>query len=187
LKSTRLIVNKYGLITILVAGLHLTVLLWVGLVQRLSKGAPLADVMTLSLRDPSPVQIASRTLRKTQNADSSKRDLVAPIALGSGINEATASLSATPTLHDRSVYFNPRPPYPMLSRRMGEQGAVDLKLCINKRGLVDAIHLAKSSGYQKLDQSAMETVKTWRFAALDTGTETSFNCYHLPIHFILQA
>jgi protein TonB len=70
---------------------------------------------------------------------------------------------------------------------MGEQGAVDLKLCIDKRGLVETIHLTKSSGYQKLDQSAIETVKTWRFTALETGVETALNCYHLPIHFTLQA
>jgi len=148
---------------------------------------PFADIMTLSLRDSSPAQIVSRAIRKTQNTDSSKGELAIPIALGSSINEAATSPLAVQALRDRGAYFNPKPPYPLLSRRMGEQGAVDLKLCIDKRGLVESIHLAKSSGYQKLDQSAIETVKKWRFTAIDTGVETSFNCYHLPIHFTLQA
>jgi len=150
-------------------------------------GAPLADIMTLSLRDALPVQIASTAPKNNHRTDSSKSDLVESITLGSDTNEAAASTSATPIPRDRSAYFNPKPPYPLLSRRMGEQGGVDLKLCIDKRGLVETIHLTKSSGHQKLDQSAMETVKTWRFPALNAGMETALNCYHLPIHFTLQA
>ncbi|HEY4542137.1 MAG TPA: TonB family protein [Noviherbaspirillum sp.] len=59
--------------------------------------------------------------------------------------------------------YSPKPAYPAMSRRLGEEGTVVLRVTISERGLVDQIEVAKSSGYPRLDESALRTVKTYRF------------------------
>jgi protein TonB len=90
-------------------------------------------------------------------------------------------------IQSREQFSNPRPPYPLASRRMGEQGAVDLQLCLSQRGDVESVAVIKSSGYRRLDQSALETVKTWKFSALEMVTAPLSDCYRLPIQFRLEA
>jgi protein TonB len=70
---------------------------------------------------------------------------------------------------------------------MGEQGAVHLQLCVGSRGFVESVQMTQSSGYQNLDRSAIETVKAWRFSALDESSENLSECYQLPIHFQLES
>ena len=96
------------------------------------------------------------------------------------------SSPAVKTFRDRNIFFNPKPIYPLISRRMREQGAVHLKLCIDERGRVEHVQLVKSSGYEKLDRSAIEGVREWKFSALETKDQALSHCYHLPVHFRLE-
>lgn len=59
---------------------------------------------------------------------------------------------------------NPKPPYPALSRRLHEEGVVQLRILVNPDGSVARLELIKSSGYPRLDESAMNTVQSsWKF------------------------
>ncbi len=60
-------------------------------------------------------------------------------------------------------FSNPAPKYPIISKKEGEEGEVILLVKVSARGEVVDIVLYKSSGYERLDNSAMYTVKTWRF------------------------
>jgi protein TonB len=140
--------------------------------------------------------------------DSSDRHIHAPPkkthGLGLGSTEsAVAAISMSTAAHSdptssssflvgqdiksREQFSNPRPPYPLASRRMGEQGAVDLQLCLSQQGHVESILVMKSSGYWRLDKSAVETVKTWKFSAREISAVSLSDCYRLPIHFRLEA
>lgn len=56
------------------------------------------------------------------------------------------------------------PDYPELSQRLREQGTVNLVLTISIDGTVRDASVAKSSGYDRLDQAAITWVKAhWRF------------------------
>ncbi len=56
------------------------------------------------------------------------------------------------------------PEYPPQSRRLGEQGAVVLQVLVDIDGRVIDSKLVKSSGFDRLDQAALEGVKTsYRF------------------------
>jgi protein TonB len=57
----------------------------------------------------------------------------------------------------------PAPKYPLLSRRMGEEGKVVLRVLINERGRADRIDVHQSSGSARLDQAAREAVELSRF------------------------
>ena len=58
---------------------------------------------------------------------------------------------------------NPRPPYPAIARRLGEEGTVYMRVLVATDGSADKVELKKSSGSQTLDQSALETIKKWKF------------------------
>lgn len=54
------------------------------------------------------------------------------------------------------------PAYPPLSRRMGEEGKVLLRVELDEQGAVSAAHVATASGFPRLDEAALAAVKTWR-------------------------
>lgn len=57
-----------------------------------------------------------------------------------------------------------KPHYPQRSRALGEQGEVVIQIVITEEGTLQDIVLKKSSGYLRLDQSAMAFLKTARFS-----------------------
>jgi protein TonB len=50
-----------------------------------------------------------------------------------------------------------------MARRLGEEGEVYLDVQVGPAGNVLEVRLKKSSGSSLLDQTAIETVKKWRF------------------------
>ena len=51
------------------------------------------------------------------------------------------------------------PPYPPLSRRLGEQGKVGLRIFIAADGHISDVQVAKSSGLERLDEAARDWVR----------------------------
>lgn len=70
---------------------------------------------------------------------------------------------------DAPYLNNPKPTYPIASRRMGEEGSVTLSVHVLADGTVAAVQLKKSSGYPRLDASAMQAVKKWRYIPARQG------------------
>ncbi|HET8731748.1 MAG TPA: energy transducer TonB [Moraxellaceae bacterium] len=69
----------------------------------------------------------------------------------------------TPPGFDSALPANPRPAYPLGSRWAGEQGTVYLDLYVNADGHVGDVRLVRSSGYRRLDESALTAVRRWVF------------------------
>lgn len=56
-----------------------------------------------------------------------------------------------------------QPAYPAQSRRMGEQGRVEMLVYVLPSGKIGEARVAHSSGYQRLDDAAVkEALKNWR-------------------------
>jgi TonB family protein len=63
-------------------------------------------------------------------------------------------------------YLQKYPPsYPALSMRFGEEGVVMVMVLIGSDGVPQQVELQTSSGFDRLDQSALNTVMRWRFYA----------------------
>lgn len=60
----------------------------------------------------------------------------------------------------------PMPNYPMVSRRMREEGRVVVLVDINTQGLVDRAVIDASSGFSRLDESALAAARQARFKPL---------------------
>ena len=58
---------------------------------------------------------------------------------------------------------HPKPPYPTLSRRLGEVGQVRLRVLVGPDGRPQQVRLQRSSGHRRLDDAAIDGVRGWRF------------------------
>jgi protein TonB len=55
------------------------------------------------------------------------------------------------------------PVYPPASRRLDERGTVRLKILVDERGRPREVQVAKSSGFDRLDEAAVTAVRRWQF------------------------
>jgi protein TonB len=148
------------------------------------------DVITLDLLGNSKGQHASSGPKQALDLSLGPKDSKVLVSSSSVVSSsspiAPSSSSINQGIQARNQLANPKPPYPLLSRRMGEQGVVDLRLCLTYQGHIESVSVIKSSGYKRLDSSALETVKTWKFSPLEMVDASSNDCYRLPIHFKLE-
>lgn len=102
--------------------------------------------------------------------------------------KADKSLGApvTPPRIDASRLNNPAPAYPSISRRRGEEGTVLLELLVLADGRVTDVKIKESSGYPRLDRSALDAVKRWRYKPAQRGDVAIEYRYLQPITFGLR-
>jgi len=74
-----------------------------------------------------------------------------------------ADIPSIPASADVFSVYNPKPPYPTAARRLRHEGNVTVKVLVSKNGDPSSVLLEKSSGFRELDESAVATVKRWRF------------------------
>ena len=87
----------------------------------------------------------------------------------------------------RADYLNnPRPPYPMVARRMGYNGKVILNVEVLAEGRAGQVLLHKSCGYEILDNAALRTVKTWKFSPAKHFGQPVTQWFLVPIKFSLE-
>jgi protein TonB len=87
----------------------------------------------------------------------------------------------------RADYLNnPRPPYPLVARRMGYQGKVILNVEVLAEGRAGEVKLQSSSGYEILDKAALQTVKTWKFSPAKRFGQPVTQWFLVPIKFSLE-
>lgn len=106
---------------------------------------------------------------------------------------ATAAVAAapspagavTPPRFDAAYLDNPAPAYPAIARRTGEQGRVLLRVLVSPAGTAESVEVRTSSGSQRLDNAALETVRRWRFVSARQGGEAVAAWVLVPISFTL--
>ncbi|MCK9294446.1 MAG: energy transducer TonB [Desulfobulbaceae bacterium] len=81
---------------------------------------------------------------------------------------------------------NPPPGYPALARRRGLEGVVQLDVLVNRRGGVNQVRLAATSGHELLDRAAVAAVENWLFTPGRRGEQTIDMWVRVPIRFALQ-
>ena len=81
---------------------------------------------------------------------------------------------------------NPKPEYPALSRRMGEEGKVVLSVLINEQGRAEQVRIKRSSGFPRLDDAAQRAVKTWTYRAGTRNGQAEAMWFDVPVLFKLD-
>jgi len=78
------------------------------------------------------------------------------------------------------------PDYPSLSMRMNEQGKVVLRVELGEDGSVANLEIKTSSGFRRLDDAALSTVKTWRCKPAVRNGKAMRAIALQPFNFILE-
>lgn len=101
--------------------------------------------------------------------------------------------SAPPAPAKTSVYVsaeyaasNPKPVYPAMSRRYGEEGTVILRVLVKADGTAGQVEIRSSSGYPLLDKSARAAVQGWRFHPATTDGKPVADWFLISIPFKLR-
>jgi protein TonB len=99
---------------------------------------------------------------------------------------AAPPVVVTPPIFTADYLDNPPPAYPSMSRRLGEQGRVILRVLVNAGGSADEIQIRDSSGHARLDNAARDTVRGWRFVPAKRGEVPVSAWVLIPISFRLE-
>jgi len=93
------------------------------------------------------------------------------------------------TLSSELSVFCPKltaPIYPAISRRMGEEGKLVLRVELDETGHIDEAKVINSSGYDRLDAAALTAVKSWQCnPSLRNGQPVRAVALQ-PFNFVLQ-
>ncbi len=82
---------------------------------------------------------------------------------------------------------NPPPVYPAIARRREQQGTVTIRVLVGIDGLVQHAEIAESSGFDVLDDAAIETVRRrWRFVPARRADIAIESWVLVPIRFALK-
>ena len=87
---------------------------------------------------------------------------------------------------DADYLQNPKPPYPPMSKRLNEQGTVVMRVLIGADGQPQKAEIRKSSGFERLDRSAAETVMKWRYVPGKRAGIAEAMWFNVPINFVLE-
>ena len=122
--------------------------------------------------------------------------LPASVLTGTPGNEAARSALAQVTspaqadvqlpLSDADYLHNPRPLYPSTSQRLNEQGRTTVRVLIGTNGQAERAEIAKSSGYKRLDDAAINTVMRWRYVPGKRGGVAESMWFDVPINWTLN-
>jgi len=97
----------------------------------------------------------------------------------SGSSPSAAVKSLSPELAGQAG--NVAPVYPIEAERAGWEGEVVLHLYCDEAGKVVDVKIAKSSGYQSLDEAARTQSLQWKFLPEQVGREAT-----IPVQFKLD-
>lgn len=146
---------------------------------------PQPPVLVAKRQVPSPMPVIETHEPIAEPEPAPKPSPAPPRLVADAPNPAPSS----PTPPRPADYLNnPKPPYPVLSRRLGEEGVVRLNVLVHSDGSVARLELAKSSGFARLDQSAMDTVQSsWKFEPARQDGSPVAAWVIVPIQFTVRS
>ena len=99
---------------------------------------------------------------------------------------AQAPAPVVPPRFDADYLQNPKPVYPPMSRRQGEEGKVILRVKVSAQGVPLSVEVNQSSGFSRLDEAAKAAVERWRFVPAKQGGEAIDSSVLVPLSFALS-
>ena len=146
---------------------------------------------------PAPIKSMAETVAATPTAStppSAATDgadtAAAPPSSSQGSSHANrpeASRNIAPAIFDADYLKNPFPSYPSAARRAREEGKVELRVFVTADGLAGQVEIKSSSGSSRLDDSALRTVRHWKFTPARRATQAEASWVIVPIVFKLES
>lgn len=128
---------------------------------------------------PAPVQIAAPAPILPPSVP------VAAVATPSPVAVPVATAKVLPST-DADDLYNPNQRYPRMSQTMGEQGTVMVRILIGANGLPLKAELQKTSGFERLDQAALDFVMQSRYKPGTLGGKPTEMWMGREVKYILR-
>jgi protein TonB len=143
--------------------------------------APRPQPLAIADTTPSPNAATGVITPRSQTASVAKT----PIAPEEPVASPAPAVVQMPT-SDADYLRNPKPHYPALSRRLGEQGLVVHSVLIGVDGAAVSARLVKSSGFERLDQAAYQATMRWRYTPGKRNGVPEAMTFNVPINWVLE-
>ncbi|HEX4843119.1 MAG TPA: energy transducer TonB [Limnobacter sp.] len=155
------------------------------------KPVPVTKPEVKPVAKPEPSPLAQAKSEPAPEAPPAQASPPAPPAPAAPVEQAKPAPEAIepitpPSRVDASRLDAEDPNYPALSRRLGEQGVVVLDIHVLADGSVGEVKLKTSSGFARLDNSAIQAVKTWKFQPAKRGNRPIPLWYTQSVSFVLK-
>lgn len=158
-------------------------------VRTLKATPPVATPAPRVVAAPEPVAVQNTTTNAITSIAEPSNNARASEPIGTN-NVKTTPTVAAPKVElpssDADYLNNPKPPYPLLSKRMGEQGRVVVRTLIGTDGQAQEVQLAQSSGFERLDQAALTAARQWRYVPGKRDGVPQAMWFNVPFTFQLQ-
>lgn len=157
-----------------------------------SEKAPAAKPLPMSppkpvKSQPIPTPKTSAPLAATHSTQAAaEAPQAAPTEAKAAAEMTPAPAPVSAARFDADTLKNPAPAYPALSRRLGEEGKVVLRVQVTPQGTADEVEIRTSSGSQRLDEAARSTVRQWKFIPARRGDTPIQSWVLVPIIFKLE-
>ena len=174
--------------------------------------APAPDVTPKAVLEPAPVKLQPEkkpVIKPKQDRlvvkspVTPKQEYVEPLPdlfpepVRDQVDESTSMAGALPaqmpagpvTLSSELSVSCPKlnaPTYPAISRRMGEEGKLVLRVELDENGRIDDAKVINSSGYERLDTAALTAVKSWQCNPSRRNGQPIRAVALQPFNFVLQ-
>ena len=87
---------------------------------------------------------------------------------------------------DADYLQNPKPIYPAMSKRLGEQGKTVVRVLIGVDGMPKSASIRTSSGFERLDEAARVAVMSWRYVPGKRNGVAEPMEFNVPINWVLK-
>ncbi len=134
------------------------------------------------VQTPPPIMTAA----KRDDAPASFAVAPQPAPVAAPAVQAPVAAPITAARFDADYLQNPKPVYPPMSRRLGEEGKVVVRVRVSVQGLPLVVEVSKSSGFPRLDDAARAAVERWRFVPAKQGNEPVEASVLVPLNFTLS-
>ncbi len=136
---------------------------------------------------PAPPSITPATAAATANPPVNSGAInTAGVSTPSSTGTATAASKVELPSTDADYLNNPKPPYPRLSKQLGEQGKVVVRTLIGVDGTAQKAEIKQSSGFDRLDQAALATALRWRYVPGKRAGVPEAMWFNVPFSFVLE-
>jgi protein TonB len=135
---------------------------------------------------PKPLSMADEPLPAPSTAESAAAP-VAPSAAANISSKVTADTAPFTEANFNANYgSNPKPKYPGIATSRGWEGTVHLLVKVSAAGDGEEVTVQRSSGYDVLDEAAVEAVEKWKFIPAKRGETPVSSSVVVPINFVLN-
>jgi protein TonB len=147
---------------------------------------PKKSVTRKQMELPKPVAMAEEMLPAPSKIES----VLAPVAPSAAVQTASKPTADTAPFTEANFNANygsnPKPKYPSIATSRGWEGTVRLLVRVSAEGLSEEVTVQRSSGYDVLDEAAIEAVEKWKFIPAKRGDTPVPSSVVVPINFVLN-